>query len=110
MTVFSVVSYVYATILLLGGVIGFISKGSVESAVVSASAFAVVAATEYFRAPLLHIVSGGAMLYVMGLRYLETKKFMPAGLVAALSLAFILFTIFRVLFSNNHGKTPDARK
>uniref|UniRef100_A0A0E0GPQ2 Uncharacterized protein n=1 Tax=Oryza nivara TaxID=4536 RepID=A0A0E0GPQ2_ORYNI len=43
-----------------------------------------------------------ALTYVMGQRYLETSKIMPAGVVAGLSALMSAFYLFKIATGGNH--------
>ena len=101
-------AYAYAGLLALGGVIGF-SKGSVASLVAGAGSGAAIAGLEYViagAAPSLvsqvsavQVLAASTLAYVMGSRYAGSGKFMPTGLVAALSLSMVLVFGTRALAS-----------
>lgn len=98
-------SYAYAALLAVGGAMGF-AKGSTASlmggvggAVVFAAAEHYVAAAPALAGPLsaAQVLAASGLAYVMGSRYSASGKFMPAGLVAALSLSMVLIYGARAL-------------
>uniref|UniRef100_A0A0D9VVS0 Uncharacterized protein n=1 Tax=Leersia perrieri TaxID=77586 RepID=A0A0D9VVS0_9ORYZ len=58
--------------------------------------FAVLAGGDYMALCAL------ALTYVMGQRYLETLKIMPAGVVAGLSALMSAFYLFKIATGGNH--------
>jgi uncharacterized membrane protein (UPF0136 family) len=90
------VTWIYIVFLLAGGLIGFLkakSKVSLVTSVVAAALLALAAVPGVFQPGfargLTNIVMA-ALLVVFALRFVQTKKFMPSGLlivVTALALA-----------------------
>ncbi|CAJ0578046.1 unnamed protein product, partial [Mesorhabditis spiculigera] len=78
----------YAALLTAGGLIGFISKGSLPSLAAGAGSGLLVAGFTMYNWPYktlaITLISGG-LAYTMGNKFLATNKFMPAGLIAATS-------------------------
>lgn len=79
----------YIVLLLVGGVMGFLKAGSKVS-LITASVFAVALAVCVY-APVpsgLRIAQGlqGLLIVVFLMRYLKTKKFMPSGLMLAVTV------------------------
>jgi uncharacterized membrane protein (UPF0136 family) len=90
------VLWVYAALLLVGGVMGLVKAGSKVSLIVSTSAAILIAVVAFGHLPLLVArVEIGALIGVFIFRYLSTRKPMPAfpliGLSAVvLALTFVL--------------------
>ncbi|PIA27470.1 hypothetical protein AQUCO_07700026v1 [Aquilegia coerulea] len=94
----------YGLIMVAGGLIGFAKKGSTASLAgglgtgfllliagyVSLKAFE-KRKNSYF-ALILETVCAVVLTWVMGQRYMQTSKIMPAGVVAAISLQLISLT------------------
>ncbi|RIA96935.1 transmembrane proteins 14C-domain-containing protein [Glomus cerebriforme] len=83
--------YAYASIVTLGGLIGFIKAGSTTSLVAgllfgSLAAFAANRASTNPKNVSLALAVSLVLLLVMGARFYKSGKFMPAGLVTVLSL------------------------
>lgn len=85
------VLWVYIALLLAGGLMGFIKAGSKISLIVSAI-FAVLLALcalgilkPFYIADILV----GLLLVVFGMRFAKGRKFMPSGLMLALSAAML---------------------
>uniref|UniRef100_A0A803QSP8 Uncharacterized protein n=1 Tax=Cannabis sativa TaxID=3483 RepID=A0A803QSP8_CANSA len=88
----------YGFIVVIGGVVGYLKKGSIASLGGGVgSGFLLILAgylslkafekrrNSYF-ALILETVCAAALTWVMGQRYLQTSKIMPAGVVAGISL------------------------
>lgn len=89
------VSYGFALVVLSGGVMGYVKAGSVMS-LASGLAFGGLLAYGASRTStnpkdfmFLFVVSG-VLLGVMGYRFMNSGKFMPAGLVSVLSLLQVI--------------------
>ena len=88
--------WVYIVFLIVGGLMGFIKAGSKVSLITSvifAIALALFAAGVISWAPGADVLLA-VLLLVFVMRYVKTKKFMPAGLmivVTAVTLALRLF-------------------
>uniref|UniRef100_A0A914Z184 Transmembrane protein 14C n=1 Tax=Panagrolaimus superbus TaxID=310955 RepID=A0A914Z184_9BILA len=91
------IGFIYATFVAVGGLIGFLKAGSVPSlaaGLVGGSIAGIGAYTQNFYILLgISVLLGGAM----GYRAINSGKFMPAGLIAILSL--ILFVRCIVFFT-----------
>lgn len=84
--------WVYIVLLVIGGLMGFLKAGSKVSLIMSV-AFAVVLAL--FAGGLVPWPIGAdillvVLLVVFGMRYAKTKKFMPAGLMIAVTLIALI--------------------
>jgi len=107
-------TYPYGFLVLLGGLIGFLKKGSTDSLVggVGSGALLLLAGYLSHQAYLRGAKSGLALFletgvalaltWIMGQRFRATSKFMPAGLVAALSGIMALFYLYKVVTGGNH--------
>jgi uncharacterized membrane protein (UPF0136 family) len=90
------VLWVYIVLLELGGVMGMVKARSKVSLITS-TVFAVLlalCALGYIRPFLVADVLVGILLVVFGIRFAKGRKFMPSGLMLALSaivLAILLF-------------------
>jgi uncharacterized membrane protein (UPF0136 family) len=94
---------VYALLLVAGGLVGFLKAGSRASlyagCLSGAAALAALAlsAGNSRWGPALGLVLSIALLALFGYRYAaKTRKFMPSGLLAVLSLA-VLFVMLLVM-------------
>src|SRR5712691_10479221 len=90
----AIIVWIYGALVLAGGIIGFVKAGS-QSSLMSGSIFGVallLAGLGIFReksidgAFLWAIVLTGLLALIMGVRFAKTRKFMPAGMICALSV------------------------
>ncbi|XP_065843252.1 transmembrane protein 14 homolog [Oscarella lobularis] len=91
------VSLAYAIVVAFGGIAGYAKAGSLPS-LAFGLAFGVMTAAAVVAAPgKPYIVLGLSLvlLVFMGMRFFRTKKFMPAGVVALLSLAQVIRLSFQ---------------
>ncbi|KAL9232341.1 hypothetical protein vseg_007465 [Gypsophila vaccaria] len=107
----------YGFVLVLGGLIGFAKKGSLVSLAGGSGAglllvFAGYLSLHSFKknknsifAFILETVTATILTYVMGQRYMETSKIMPAGIVAAISAFMTAFYVYKVATGGNHFPT-----
>ena len=95
------ISYGFALIVFSGGLIGYAKAGSVPS-LASGVAFAGLLAYGAYRTStdpkdfFFLLAVSGILLGVMGYRFFLSGKFMPAGLVASLSLLQVGRLAFRL--------------
>ena len=85
------ISYGYALAILAGGVMGYAKAKSIPSlaAGVVFGAAATLGAYQVSQNPkdfYVAFLTSGALLAVMGARFYKSRKIMPAGLIAGLSL------------------------
>ncbi|KAJ2360669.1 hypothetical protein IW150_007437 [Coemansia sp. RSA 2607] len=91
----------FGALVLLGGVIGFIKSNSGASLISGLVFGALIAVTTQYAASnakafnLLPAVVCLVLCLVMGNRFLNSKKFMPAGMVSLLSLLMFVRHAFR---------------
>jgi uncharacterized membrane protein (UPF0136 family) len=90
----STVLWIYIAFLLIGGVAGYAmarSKVSLISAAVFAALLALCASDVFFKREAAYVFLG-VLLVVFGMRLAKTKKFMPSGLmVAVTALALVAY-------------------
>ncbi|KAF3325346.1 hypothetical protein FCM35_KLT10417 [Carex littledalei] len=104
----------YGLAVLAGGVLGYLKRGSTASLAGGAGSGLVLLLAGYlslqafhkrrnsFLALALETLCSIGLTYVMGQRYLETSKIMPAGVVAALSAVMSLFYLYKIATGGNH--------
>jgi uncharacterized membrane protein (UPF0136 family) len=87
------VLWIYIVLLLVGGLIGFLKAGSKISLITSAISAALLVITTLphvfdigFRRSAAEVIMA-ALLIVFAVRLTKTKKFMPSGLMFALTVA-----------------------
>ena len=88
----SIVLWIYIVLLLAGGLMGFIKAGSKISLITSAAFAALLAlcALNIIKPFWIANIIVGALVLVFGMRFAKGKKFMPSGLMLALSTIMLL--------------------
>ncbi|CAI5780009.1 transmembrane protein 14C-like [Podarcis lilfordi] len=86
--------YGYAALVASGGVIGYAKAGSVPSLAAGLlfGGLAGVGAYQQSQDPnnvWLSLIASGTLTGVMGMRFYNSRKFMPAGLIAGASLLMV---------------------
>jgi uncharacterized membrane protein (UPF0136 family) len=90
-----IVLWIYIVLLVVGGLIGFLkagSKVSLISSAVAAAALVLTAIPNLFSPGLARAVADiimAALLVTFAIRLAKTKKFMPAGLMLALTIVVL---------------------
>ncbi|KAH7437690.1 hypothetical protein KP509_05G084300 [Ceratopteris richardii] len=104
----------YGFVIVLGGLIGFLRKGSSTSLMGGGAAGALLLLAGYmslqafkkhensYFALLLETGVSVALTWVMGQRYLASGKIMPAGMVAIISGLMAAFYLYKLLTGGNH--------
>ena len=84
--------YVYAALVMLGGIFGFVKAKSLPSLIMGEIGGLALIAAGYalghalaWGLPLALVLSAGLLVF-FSLRYIRTRAFMPGGLMAILSL------------------------
>jgi uncharacterized membrane protein (UPF0136 family) len=92
----AMIVWIYGALVLVGGVMGWMKAKSVPS-LVSGIVFGAALIFVGYGIKLGHrndvtiaMVIAGLLAVIMGIRFAKSKKFMPAGLVAILSVAVIV--------------------
>lgn len=103
-------TYPYATILALGGIFGFVFKGSFPSLLGGLGSAAILAAcaqvslNAYHKGKLSKTSTAVSLMVslllagMMGVRWRRVGKFMPAGMVSLLSFIMVLFYMWNLLY------------
>ncbi|KAK6132886.1 hypothetical protein DH2020_008671 [Rehmannia glutinosa] len=104
----------YGLLLVCGGVIGYAKKGSTASlgGGVGTGLLLVLAGylslqayhkrkNSYF-ALILELAIAAMLTFVMGQRYMQTGKIMPAGVVAGISVLMAGFYLYKIATGGNH--------
>ncbi|KAJ4848269.1 Protein FATTY ACID EXPORT 5 [Turnera subulata] len=104
----------YGLLLVVGGVVGYVKRGSTASlgGGVGTGLLLILAGylslkafekrmNSYF-ALILETVCAAVLTFVMGKRYMETSKIMPAGVVAGISALMTLFYVYKIATGGNH--------
>ncbi|MFA6546950.1 MAG: TMEM14 family protein [Limisphaerales bacterium] len=95
MTAPNIVLWVYIVLLVAGGLVGFLKAGS-KASLIASSVFAlplVLVALGLVPAIVAEVVLGILLVY-MGMKFSKSKKFMPSGLMAILSLSALALRFF----------------
>ncbi|XP_023126822.1 transmembrane protein 14C-like [Amphiprion ocellaris] len=97
----------YAVLVSAGGVLGFLKAGSLTS-LLAGLLFGLLAAVGSYqtsqnpRNVWLSLVTAGTLAAVMGLRFLNSWKFMPAGLMTLASALMLVKIITGMLKTRPH--------
>merc|ERR1712037_754560 len=91
---YDLISFAYAALVALGGIMGFVKKGSIMSAAMGVIAGSLAGFGAYQTSVnpnnyILSLLVSAGLTALMGYRFVNSGKFMPAGLVLALSLAMV---------------------
>ena len=93
--------YIYGVLLIVGGIIGYAKAKSVISLIAGVVCGIIALLLGYYYtwhfAPHAALLLGLLLLFIMGRRFIATRKFMPAGLVSILSLIVIIVQIVVLL-------------
>ncbi|CAM8890867.1 unnamed protein product [Rhodiola kirilowii] len=104
----------YGVILVIGGIIGFARKSSLASLAGGSGTGLLLILAGYLSlkaferrknswiAFILETLCAITVTWVMGQRYLQTSKIMPAGLVSGISLLMTTFYLFKIATGGNH--------
>lgn len=92
----------YAAIVATGGIIGYVKAGSAISLAMGLlfgglSAFGAYQTSQDPRNFYVLLLTSGSLMALMGYRFMNSGKFMPAGLVAALSLLMVVRLLPRLM-------------
>ncbi|CAF2128268.1 unnamed protein product [Brassica napus] len=112
----------YGLLLIGGGFIGYLKKGSITSFAGGAGAGLLLILAGYLSlnafkkkktstiAVVLQTVISAALTLVMGQRYLLTQKIMPAGLVAVISALMTCFYVYKIATGGNKIPSKAAEQ
>ncbi|KAG9454078.1 hypothetical protein H6P81_006982 [Aristolochia fimbriata] len=104
----------YGLIVLAGGVVGYVKRGSTASLAGGAGSgiLLLIAGILTLKAfekrknsyigMILETVIAVVLTWVMGQRYIQTSKIMPAGVVAGLSALMTAFYLYKLATGGNH--------
>ena len=111
-------TFPYAALLALGGLMGFLLKGSLPSLLGGLGSAAVLAAcaqtslSRYHQGVLCRPATAASLAVaavltaVMYRRWQATGRFMPAGCVALLSCAMVVFYVWNMIFVGPPQRPP----
>ena len=101
----AIIIYIYAALVILGGLFGFLKAKSLPSLIMGGVGGLALIAAGYalghgltWGLPLALVLSAGLLVF-FGMRFIRTRAFMPGGFMAILSL----LTLIGVL-ATAHGK------
>ncbi|XP_062394052.1 transmembrane protein 14C-like [Sardina pilchardus] len=110
---FDLVGYGYAVLVASGGIIGFVKAGSIAS-LVAGLLFGVLAGVGAYRMSQnsdnfwVSLGTSGTLAAVMGVRFLNSWKFLPAGLMAGTSV--LVFVRICVCLLCKPGRRDRAKR
>jgi uncharacterized membrane protein (UPF0136 family) len=95
--------YIYGILLIIGGAMGYLKAKSVPSLVAGVVCGIIALLLGYYYAswhfaPHFALLLALLLLFIMGRRYLKTRKAMPALLVVVLSLIVIVVQIYVIIY------------
>ncbi|XP_034622248.1 transmembrane protein 14A [Trachemys scripta elegans] len=96
------IGFGYAIVVALGGVVGYTRKGSIVSLAAGLffglmSGYGAYCVTHDSKDVKISFFSAFILTIVMGMRFKRSKKLIPGGLIAGLSLLMILRLVFLLL-------------
>ncbi|KAF3956568.1 hypothetical protein ACB098_06G039500 [Castanea mollissima] len=104
----------YGLVLIVGGVVGYMKKGSTASlgggvgiglVLILAGYLSLDAFKKRKNSYLAFVIETGcaaALTWVMAQRYMQTSKIMPAGVVAGISAIMTAFYLYKIATGGNH--------
>ncbi|KAL1567022.1 Protein FATTY ACID EXPORT 5 [Salvia divinorum] len=107
-------TFPYGLLLVCGGMIGFLKKGSVASLSGGVGTGLLLVLAGYlslqafhkrknsYLALILETAIAATLSYIMGQRYMQTQKIMPAGIVAGISVVMAVFYVYKIATGGNH--------
>jgi uncharacterized membrane protein (UPF0136 family) len=97
--------YVYGVLLIVGGAMGYVKARSVPSLVagVVCGLIIIIVGLNYAShdAPYVALLVALVLIFLMGRRYLNTRKAMPALLIVVLSVIVAVVQVYILLFVGN---------
>ncbi len=97
--------YVYGVLLILGGAMGYVKAKSVPSLVagVVCGLIIIITGLNYasYDAPYVALLVALVLIFLMGRRYLVTRKAMPALLIVVLSVIVAVVQVYILLAVGN---------
>ncbi|KAK6179196.1 hypothetical protein SNE40_011612 [Patella caerulea] len=95
-------AYGYAATVAAGGIIGYVKAGSVPSLVMGLACGSLLGFGAYQisndpKNVAVSLATSGMLMGVMGFRYMNSGKFMPAGLVASMSFLMLARLSLRLM-------------
>jgi uncharacterized membrane protein (UPF0136 family) len=101
--------YIYGVLLILGGAMGYVKAKSVPSllAGVICGLIILIVGLNYtsYDAPYVALAVALVLIFIMGGRYLKTRKAMPALLIVVFSVIVAVVQVY-ILLSVGNGTAP----
>ncbi|XP_033123606.1 transmembrane protein 14C-like isoform X1 [Anneissia japonica] len=100
-----IVGFSYAVVVAVGGVVGYVKAGSAMSLAMGllfggVAGYGASLTSQDPRNVNVILGSSAVLAGVMGMRFVKSGKFMPAGLVATLSILMVLRYGYRLTYKN----------
>ncbi|OAY28521.1 protein FATTY ACID EXPORT 5 [Manihot esculenta] len=104
----------YGLILVVGGLVGYVKKRSMASLGGGVGTGLLLVLAGYlslkaferrknsYLAFVIETVCAAALTFIMGQRYVQTSKIMPAGIIAGISALMTLFYVYKIATGGNH--------
>jgi uncharacterized membrane protein (UPF0136 family) len=94
--------YIYGILLIVGGAMGYVKAKSVPSLVAGlvCGVIAILLGLDYtwHWAPIAALILAIVLIFIMGRRYINTRKAMPALLIVVLSVVVAIVQIYIIFF------------
>ena len=94
--------YIYGVLLILGGAMGYVKAKSVPSLVAGLVCGVIIIMMglryTWHWAPVVAFIVALVLIFIMGRRYLNTRKAMPALLIVVMSVVVAIVQVYIMLF------------
>lgn len=90
-----------------GGLIGFVTKGSKASLIAGSTFGGLLLLSNQVKSVKLGSIVSFCLMYVMGKKFMVSKKFMPAGLIASLGIVSFVYNLWAVILKSTKGGSND---
>ncbi|MCE0484682.1 MAG: TMEM14 family protein [Methylacidiphilales bacterium] len=101
--------WIYGLVLIIGGIMGYIKAGSVPSLIAGLVcgllAIFIGSNHTWHFAPYAALILSLVLIFIMGRRYVNTRKAMPAMLIVVLSVIVALAQVY-ILLTEGTGHDP----
>ncbi|XP_077221093.1 protein FATTY ACID EXPORT 6-like isoform X2 [Tasmannia lanceolata] len=92
----------YGLLVLGGGIFGYVKRGSTASLAGGVGSGVVLLIAGFLSLKAFEKLVASILTWVMGQRYIQTSKIMPAGIVAVLSGLMTAFYLYKIASGGNH--------
>ena len=106
--------YLYGTLTLVGGFVGYFTASSLNSLLVGTLSGIILLMAAYLRpitparTDVALLLTSGGLLWFFIPRYLESAKFMPAGLMAILSSVALVLAFIELVSRLSHSSNAES--